>query len=69
MRTEHTYRWSVIVGGKPRTTLAYLTQAEVWRDYPEGQPQRIDGTLQMRDVPESAEEALAQWLRAPGNPD
>jgi len=65
MKHENTYCWSVIDRGKRRPTLAHLTEAEVRRDYPEGEPQPIQGTLVVREVPETAEEVLALWQRTP----
>jgi len=55
----------VVDRGKRRPTLAHLTEAEVRRDYPEGDPQPVEGSLVVREVPETAEEALARWQKAP----
>jgi len=65
VRSENTYRWRVTDRAKPSVTKAHLTEAEVRRDYPECEPVCIEETLLVREVPETAEESLAQWLKAP----
>jgi hypothetical protein len=59
MKTEHRYLWRVIDRGKPRVTTAYLTEQQVMRDYPECAPKPLLETLQVHQVPETAEEIIA----------
>ena len=58
MKTEHRYLWRVIDRGKSRVTKFYLTEEQVMRDYPECTPQPLPETLQVHNVPETAEEIL-----------
>lgn len=65
MKTEHRYRWRVIDRGRPWVTRVAMTEAEVRRDYPECQPEALPETLQVVEVPETAEEMLRQAEATP----
>jgi hypothetical protein len=48
----------IVVAG--RTLATPLTEEQVRRDCPEGDPQRVEGSLQVRYVAETAAEMLEQ---------
>ena len=65
MKTEHRYLWRVIDRGKPHVIKFRLTEAQMRRDYPECEPEPLLETLQVHEVPETAEESLAAMDRTP----
>jgi hypothetical protein len=55
MRREEHYRWRCRgPGGKAFTTRYHCTENEIRVEHPEAE--RVEGTLVVRDVPETAEE-------------
>jgi hypothetical protein len=57
VKIEHRYRWRVIDRGRLWVT-GHLTEAQVRRDYPECTPEPLADTLQVHQLPETAEEIL-----------
>ena len=62
---EHRYHWRVTDRGRRRVITFPLTEAQSWRDYPEGNPEPVLETLQVHEVPETAEEAIEAFMRRP----
>ncbi|MBE7416708.1 MAG: hypothetical protein HS128_02985 [Ideonella sp.] len=61
MRTEHLYRWRIQWGGGWVTTRHRWTEGHIRREHPEAQ--RVDGSLELREVPESPAEREAHTFR------
>ena len=51
MKTEHRYHWRVTDRGRRRVITFALTEAQIRRDYPEGDPEPLLETLQVEQVP------------------
>lgn len=57
-KTAHRYLWRVIDRGRPCVTKSYVTEEQVMHDYPECTPIPLLETLQVHQVPHTAEEIV-----------
>jgi len=62
MKTEHLYRWRVLVRGRWRTTSYRCTEADIRASEDVEAFERVEGTLELRQVPETDEERAAVIL-------
>ena len=60
MKTEHTYRWLTKWNGKMTPSQHHCTEESIRKQHPEAV--RIEGTLIVREIPESDEEWRARNL-------
>lgn len=54
MKIEHHYRWMTRWNGKMSPTRYHATEDEIRKSHPEAE--RIEGTLIVREIPETPEE-------------
>jgi hypothetical protein len=60
MKTEHTYRWMTKWNGKMTPTRHHCTEEAIRKSHPEAV--RIEGSLIVREIPETPEEWRARML-------
>jgi len=60
MKIEHHYRWRTLWNGKMSPTRHHCTEEQIRKSHPEAV--RIEGTLIVREIPETDEEWRARDL-------
>jgi hypothetical protein len=64
VKTEHLYRWRIKWGGRWVTTRNHWTEEHIRKEHPEAQ--RIESSLEVRSMAETAAEREAQTFRGFG---
>jgi hypothetical protein len=60
MKTAHLYRWRYFERGRTHKTRYVCTWEDICEEHPDAEP--IEGTLELRQVPETDEERAAVIL-------